>query len=100
MIYPQVITRLKTFQRLFIPWAITMGLYSLNMMMLERIQNLFYLVLVATLVLYGLISCFFITFLKIPAFWYHKPTNAIHADSPGIYTSEKVLKKRQKIKSI
>ena len=33
---------------------------------------------------------FFIKFLRFPAFWDHKRTNAIHTDSPGVYTSEKV----------
>ena len=28
--------------------------------------------------------------MGFPAFWDHKPTNAIDADSPGVYTIEKI----------
>ena len=34
---------------------------------------------------------FFNTLLSFTPFWDYKPTNAIHADSPGVYTSEKNL---------
>ena len=32
---------------------------------------------------------FFHTLLKFEPYWDYKPTNAIHADSPGIYTTDK-----------
>ena len=31
------------------------------------------------------------TLLGFTPYWDYKPTNAIHADSPGVYTSEKIL---------
>ena len=31
------------------------------------------------------------TFLRFTPFWYTKPKNANHADSPGVYTSDKIL---------
>ena len=31
------------------------------------------------------------TLIDFAPYWDHKPTNAIHADSPGVYTSEKFL---------
>ena len=34
---------------------------------------------------------FFHTLLKFETFWDYKPTNAIHADSPGVYTSDKLI---------
>ena len=34
---------------------------------------------------------FFITFLRFTRFCDYKLFNAIHADSPGVYTSEKIL---------
>ena len=33
----------------------------------------------------------FYTFLGFTPFWDYKPTNAIHADSSGVYTSDKIL---------
>ena len=33
----------------------------------------------------------FITFLGFTPLWDYKPTNAIHADSPGVLTSDKIL---------
>ena len=36
-------------------------------------------------------NSFFNTLLEFPAFWEYKPTNAVHADSPGVYTSDKRL---------
>ena len=35
---------------------------------------------------------FFNTVLGFTPYWDHKPTDAFHADSPGIYTSEKFKK--------
>ena len=35
---------------------------------------------------------FFITLLGFSPNWDYKPTNTIHVDSPGVYTSEKILK--------
>ena len=35
---------------------------------------------------------FFGTLLGLTPYWDYKPTNAIHADSPGVYTSDKILK--------
>ena len=34
---------------------------------------------------------FSITFLSFTPYWENKPTNAIHADSPDVYTSDKSL---------
>ena len=34
---------------------------------------------------------FFHTILKFEPLWDYKPTNAIHADSSGVYTSDKSL---------
>ena len=34
---------------------------------------------------------FFHTLLKIEPYWDYKPTNAIHADSPGVYTNDKII---------
>ena len=34
---------------------------------------------------------FFHTLLKFEPNWDYKPTNAIHADSPGVYTSDKII---------
>ena len=34
---------------------------------------------------------FFHTIIKFEPYWDYKPTNAIHADSPGVYTSDKIL---------
>ena len=34
---------------------------------------------------------FFHTLLGFTPFWDYKPTNAIHADSPGVYTSDKII---------
>ena len=34
---------------------------------------------------------FFSTLLGFTPYWDHKPTNAIHADSSGVYTSDKNL---------
>ena len=34
---------------------------------------------------------FFDTFLKFEPYWDYKPTNAIHADSPGVYTTDKYI---------
>ena len=34
---------------------------------------------------------FFHTLLKFELYWDYKPTNAIDSDSPGVYTSEKIL---------
>ena len=34
---------------------------------------------------------FFSTLLRFIPYWDYKPTNAFHADSPGFYTSEKIL---------
>ena len=34
---------------------------------------------------------FFHTILKFEPYWDYKPTNAIHADSPGVYTSDKII---------
>ena len=34
---------------------------------------------------------FFHTLLKFDPYWDYKPTNAIHADSPGVYTNDKVI---------
>ena len=34
---------------------------------------------------------FFVTFLGFTTYWVYKPNNAIHADSPGLYTSDKIL---------
>ena len=34
---------------------------------------------------------FFPTLLKFEPHWDFKPTNAIHADSPGVYTSDKII---------
>ena len=33
----------------------------------------------------------FHTFLKFEPFWDNTPTNAIHAESPGVYSSDKIL---------
>ena len=33
---------------------------------------------------------FFITLLSFTQFWDHKSTNAVHADSPGVYTSDNI----------
>ena len=33
----------------------------------------------------------FKTVLAFTPYWADEPTNAIHADSPGVYTSEKLL---------
>ena len=32
-------------------------------------------------------NSFLNTFLSFTSYWDYKPTNAIHADSPGVYTS-------------
>ena len=34
---------------------------------------------------------YFHTLLKFEPYWDYKPTNAIHADSPGVYTSHKII---------
>ena len=34
---------------------------------------------------------FFKSLLGFTPYWDYKPTNAIHADSPGVYTSDKIL---------
>ena len=34
---------------------------------------------------------FFITLLGFTPYWDYKPTNAIHADKPRVYSSEKIL---------
>ena len=34
---------------------------------------------------------FFNTSLGFPPYWDYKPTNAIYADSPGVYTCDKIL---------
>ena len=34
---------------------------------------------------------FFNTLLGFTPYWDYKPTNAIHADSPGVYTNDKIL---------
>ena len=34
---------------------------------------------------------FFHTFLGFTPYWDYKPTNAIYADSPGVYTSDKII---------
>ena len=34
---------------------------------------------------------FFHTLLKFEPYWDYKPTNAIHADSPGVYTTDKYI---------
>ena len=34
---------------------------------------------------------FFHTLLGFTPYWDYKPTNAIHADSPGVYTSDKII---------
>ena len=34
---------------------------------------------------------FFITLLRFTPYWGYKPTNAIHADSPGVYISDKII---------
>ena len=34
---------------------------------------------------------FFNNLLDFPPYWDYKPTNAIHADSPGVYTSDKIF---------
>ena len=34
---------------------------------------------------------FFNTFLGLTQYWHYEPTNAFHADSPGVYTTEKVI---------
>ena len=34
---------------------------------------------------------FFHTLLDFTPYWDYKPTNAIHADSPGDYTSDKII---------
>ena len=34
---------------------------------------------------------FFHTLLGFTTYWDYKPTNAIHADSPGVYTSDKII---------
>ena len=34
---------------------------------------------------------FFHTILGFDPYWDYKPTNAIHADSPGVYTSDKII---------
>ena len=31
------------------------------------------------------------TLLGFTPYWHYKPTNAIHADSPGVYTSDKFI---------
>ena len=31
------------------------------------------------------------SFLNFKPYWNHKPTNAIHAVSPGVYTTDKIL---------
>ena len=31
------------------------------------------------------------TLLRFTPYWDHKPTNAIHADAPGVYTSDKII---------
>ena len=33
---------------------------------------------------------FFHTILGFAPYWDYKPTNAIHADTPGVYTSDKI----------
>ena len=37
-------------------------------------------------------NCFFNSLLGFKPFWVYKPTNAIHIDSPGVYTNGKNLK--------
>ena len=34
---------------------------------------------------------FFHTILGFAPYWHYKPTNAIHADTPGVYTSDKII---------
>ena len=34
---------------------------------------------------------FFHTILDFDPYWDYKPTNAIHADSPGVHTSDKII---------
>ena len=34
---------------------------------------------------------FFPTLLKFETYWDNKPANAIHANSPGVYTNDKVI---------
>ena len=36
-------------------------------------------------------NLFFLTLLGFTLHWVFKPTNAIHADSPGVFTSDKIL---------
>ena len=40
---------------------------------------------------------FLITLWAFTLYWDYKPTNAIHADSPGVYTSDKNSKLNTKI---
>ena len=43
---------------------------------------------------------FFHTILGFAPYWDYKPTNAIHADSPGVYTSDKIILNLNTIKKI
>ena len=36
-------------------------------------------------------NLFFITLLGFTRYWDYKPTNAIHANFPGVYTNDKIL---------
>ena len=43
---------------------------------------------------------FFHTLIKFEPYWDYKPTNAIHADSPGVYTTDKIILKLNTIDKI
>ena len=36
-------------------------------------------------------QCFFNILLGFTPYWDYKPTNAFHSDSPGVYSSDKIL---------
>ena len=36
-------------------------------------------------------KCFFITLISFTPYWDYKPTNVIHGDSTGVYTTDKIL---------
>ena len=43
---------------------------------------------------------FFHTLLGFTPYWDYKPTNAIHADAPGVYTTDKIILKLNTINEI
>ena len=45
-------------------------------------------------------NSFFHTILGFHPYWDYKPTNAIHADSPGVYTSDKIILNINRINKI